>query len=515
MKTFTFTITALITFLVQFTFAQRPGSLDKTFNNDGRANPNFQDASEQYGRAVAIQLDGKIVVAGYVNIFDGSDFALCRYNPNGTLDPTFGNNGKVTSNFATATQSYSDDKAYAVAIQPDGKILVAGSKNDNTIALARYNTNGSPDNTFNSDGKVLTNLGNDEAAYSIAIQPDGKILIAGVVDIYKDNGNMTLVRYNASGSLDLSFGYNGSVTYGPFIGDAEAYSVALQPDGKILIAGNYIGEFVVLRFNSDGSYDAAFGSGGVTYTSFGGFGTYGFARSVVVLPNKKILAGGYMSDNGNYNFTVVRYKENGTEDSTFGINGKVITDLGRMKDVAFSMAVDAGGNIVLAGKSENNTISDFVLTAYTRDGNYLGSVVTNFSGRSAKAYSVAIQPDGKVVAAGTKFQPNSYERGDQFAVARYYGINAAFQNITSKAYAHKSTFAKPSSILLYPNPAKNILHIQTTGSTSVSLINQFGSTVLAKTITGTSELNVASLLPGVYYVRNDATGETQKVIVNR
>jgi uncharacterized delta-60 repeat protein len=193
-------------------------------------------SSDDRAYSVAIQSDGKIVVAGFErNGISNFDFALVRYNTDGSLDTNFDSDGKVTTAIGSGT-----DSAYSVAIQSDGKIVVAGYSDNGSnddFALVRYNTDGSLDTNFDSDGKVTTEVGSsDDYAESVAIQSDGKIVAAG----YSSNGgnnDFALVRYNTDGSLDTSFDSDGKVTTA--IGSASdfARSVAIQSDGKIVVAG--------------------------------------------------------------------------------------------------------------------------------------------------------------------------------------------------------------------------------------------------------------------------------------
>ena len=210
-----------------------PGDLDPTFGIGGKVTTGI--GTDDYGYAVAIQADGKLVAAGATNNGINYDFALVRYNTNGTLDATFGTGGKVTTAVGT-----SDDSAYALAIQADGKLAVAGETfNGSTwdFALVRYNANGTLDATFGTGGKVTTAVGtSDEAAYALAIQADGKLVAAGETF----NGSTTdfaLARYNANGTLDPTFGTNGTVKTAIGTRDDAASALAIQADGKLVAAG--------------------------------------------------------------------------------------------------------------------------------------------------------------------------------------------------------------------------------------------------------------------------------------
>ena len=178
------------------------GSLDTTFGGDGRVINSFSYRDD--ARAVAVQGDGKIVVVGRAQL-GKYDFLVVRYNADGSLDTTFDGDGWVTTDFAG-----SHDRAYAVTLQTDGKIVVAGSAllgpTINDFALARYNSDGSLDTSFDGDGRATTSFhpaGSNDFAYDVAVQTDGKIVAAGYT--WSDGGAFALARYNSDGSLDTSF----------------------------------------------------------------------------------------------------------------------------------------------------------------------------------------------------------------------------------------------------------------------------------------------------------------------
>ncbi|MEH2403919.1 DUF4347 domain-containing protein, partial [Nostoc sp.] len=324
------------------------GSLDTTFSSDGKVTTGFGLLTTDIGYSLAIQADGKIIVAGT----DGSDFALARYNSDGSLDTTFSSDGKVTTSFGLLTT----DIGHSVAIQADGKIIVAGT-DGNDFALARYNTNGSLDTTFSSDGKVTTDLGfiAVDIGYTTAVQADGKILVAGV-----SNGDFALVRYNSDGSLDTTFSSDGKVTtdFGLLTIDS-IYSLVVQADGKILVAGQSNGDFALARYNSDGSLDTSFSSDGKVTTDFGLLPNE-IVYSLAVQPDGKILAAGV----SNNDFALVRYNSDGSIDTTFDNDGKVSTDLGLLTvDIAYGLVQQPDGKIIVAGTDG----TDFAVVRYLVD----------------------------------------------------------------------------------------------------------------------------------------------------
>ena len=340
-----------------------PGDLDPTFGVGGKVTTDFGGGELAF--AVAVQPDGKIVTAGGSDCCVGA-FRLARHNPDGTLDIAFGNGGKVTTTFRGS------DSASALALQPDGKIVVAGSTGGIfAFALARYLPDGSLDATFGSGGKVTTNFG---LAFALAIQPDGKIVVAGGTD------NFLLARYNPDGSLDPTFGAGGKVIT-DFGGDDSAFALAFQADGKIVVAGKSEvftgivgGDFALARYNSDGSLDATFGNGGKVTTDFINHSVDG-AFAVALQPDGKIVVGGATTPIpivAPPAFALGRYLPNGSLDATFGNSGKVITSFGGplcnsktcLSDGVRSLVLQPGGKIVAAGR---------FFTGLTGLGNFTGN----------------------------------------------------------------------------------------------------------------------------------------------
>jgi uncharacterized delta-60 repeat protein len=330
------------------------GSLDTTFGTNGLVTTNFSGIAADVAFAVAVQPDGKIITAGSSSMVL-TDFALVRYNANGSLDTTFGTDGFVTTNFGVST-----NQVRAVVLQSDGKIIAVGVGSDE-FALARYTTTGILDTTFGTNGTVTTNFGGIDQAFAAAIQPDGKIIAVGLSNV-SGNNDFALARYNANGSLDTTFGTNGTVTTNVG-GSDQANAVAIQPDGKIIAAGsaNTNTAFALARYNTNGSLDTTFGTNGIVITSLSG----GQARAIILQSDEKIIAVGTSNITGNNNFTLVRYNSNGSLDTTFGTNGIVTTNFGgTSNDQAFTAAKQPDGRIVVAGLSNVNGTNDFALARY-------------------------------------------------------------------------------------------------------------------------------------------------------
>ena len=229
-------------------FATTPtAACDTGFGTGGKVTTPIGTDSD-YAQDVAVQADGKIIVSGYtkVSLFD-TDFALVRYNADGSLDTGFGTGGKVTTAFGTGY-----DEAYSVTVQADGKIIVAGSANNGSedFALVRYNADGSLDSGFGTGGKVTTPIGaGTDTAYDVLVQSDGKIVVAGQAS--GTGYDFALARYNADGSLDTGFGTGGTVLTAVSANNDYGRFVALQSDGKIVVGGDLQPRRFRLRFCPD------------------------------------------------------------------------------------------------------------------------------------------------------------------------------------------------------------------------------------------------------------------------
>jgi uncharacterized delta-60 repeat protein len=324
------------------------GTLDVSFANGGIETTDF-GGFDNGASAVALQPDGKIVVAGS----GPTGFAVARYNPDGSLDPSFDGDGKLTTDFGVS--------AHDVAVQSDGKIVVVGNAGayGGDFGLARYNPDGSLDASF-SGGQVTTDLGGWEFDPSVALQADGRIIVAGSTDI--GGGNFALARYNPDGSLDPSFWGDGEETTG-FGVRHDGKAVAIQADGKIVVAGSTDsndGDFAVARFNPDGTLDPSFSGDGEQSTNLGG---RDYGHAVAIQGDGKIVVAGESAND----FAVARYTVDGALDASFSGDGTQTTDFGTRADnslVSLDSAADVvlqpDGNLVVAGSSDY----DFALVRY-------------------------------------------------------------------------------------------------------------------------------------------------------
>ncbi|HEY7056794.1 MAG TPA: Calx-beta domain-containing protein [Vicinamibacterales bacterium] len=339
------------------------GRIDAGFGTAGTATILFNGGLLDAADDVAIQPDGRIVVVGITRVGTQDDFALARFNQDGTPDASFGINGTVSTDFAGST-----DRAWAVVVDADGRIVVAGhaatpspTGGDNDFAVARYTNAGTLDPTFGTGGKVMTNIaGRTDLAFAARLQSDEKIVVTGrVADGGGDTPDVGLVRYNVDGTLDTAFGTNGIVrvdltTTGNW---DEASDLALQADGRIvvsvqiLVGSSFV--FGVARFNGDGRLDPSFGTGGLTTVTFSSLND--FARGIAVQEDGKILVAGQSANLMNPDVAMARLTTAGGLDPAFGSGGKVAVDFFGSIDNGQAVAIQPDGKLLVAGAARNGT----------------------------------------------------------------------------------------------------------------------------------------------------------------
>lgn len=388
--------------------------LDTTFGNGGIAlYESTLDYADEEGRSIAIQTDGKILVAGYTYNGFNNDVLILKYNSDGTLDNTFGTNGVVLFDVGR------HEEAYAISLQADGKIVLVGYswEMDKNVLVLRYNSDGTLDPTFGTNGVVTTDVEHHDYGYALALQPDGKIVVAGETSIPTDRYAMVL-RYNSDGTLDATFGTNGVIIYDG-IGEDIAYGVSLQSDGKIVVTGSTSEAYprisfthtLILRYNSDGTFDNSFGTNGVVIYE----NVYEAGKAVKIQPDGKILVGGSIFDPYNCENNAVlmlRLIDDGSLDNTFGINGVAIYKRDQCDSIyGNSFTLQPDGKIVVVGGSNSN----IMVLRYNID----GTLDTSFSGDGVGMYSsgdiaitqghgVALQTDGKIVVTGSSSLHDNY-----------------------------------------------------------------------------------------------------------
>ncbi|HEY4257005.1 MAG TPA: delta-60 repeat domain-containing protein [Candidatus Udaeobacter sp.] len=428
----------IMTLFVSMQMAQATdGDLDPTFGTGGMVTTDI-GRSTDIANAVAIQADGKLVVVGQTykqNDYSNEDFVVTRYNTDGTLDTTFGRGGKVRTDFPGLAAVPS-----AVVIQSDGKIVVAGGAFPQftfagNFEVVRYNPNGSLDRSFGNGGIVTTTFPEGSYAFDVALQPDGKIIAGGTVFVDFIPGELSdtdfaLARYNPNGSLDTTFGNGGTVMTDFFGNEDDAFSVLIQPDGKIVAVGSANNpatyyDFAAVRYLSNGTIDTTFGVAGKVSTDFGDQ-NFDRARSAALQPDGRIVAAGFaISQNGGVqNFAIARYTSNGVLDTTFSRDGKTEIDFGDCCQSANKVLLQSDGKIITVGYANTeDSDSDFLLARLSPRGSLDatfgvgGKVRTSFGDLNGGANGAALQSDGKIMAVG--FQATFSNQWANFALARY------------------------------------------------------------------------------------------------
>jgi len=383
-----------------------PGDLDTTFSTDGKVTTDI--GTTDAGRAVAIQSDGKIVVAGFAQVSGTYEFAVVRYGTDGTLDSSFSSDG-----IATIDVSSGHDLAYAIAIQTDGMIVIGGATGvggaNTEFGLVRLTSSGILDTGFSTDGKIEFGVGaGDDVLTGLAIASDGDIVAVG----YGSNGSnfdLAVARLTSAGVLDTAFDTDGKVLVPVGAGADYGHAVAIASDGDIVVAGvahnGSDDDVAVVRLTSAGALDTAFDSDGKVTVAVGSGDDVG--RAVAIASDGDIVVAGTSHNGSNEDMAVVRLTGAGALDTAFDSDGKVTVAVGSGDDVARGIALLADGGIVIAGESSNGSNDDVAVvrltaagaldTAFSNDGK-----VTVAVGSGADAgYAVAISSSSQVVVAGT------------------------------------------------------------------------------------------------------------------
>ena len=411
----------------------QPGTLDLSWNLTGKVITSIGGAvpfgTNSGARAMAVQADGKVLLAGMCYDVANVDFCAIRYNANGTLDTSWNGTGKTMTPIGGI-----DDQAYAIAVQSDGKVLLAGyckSGGSYHFCALRYNGDGTLDASWNGSGKVITPIGaGNDQAFAIAVQPDGKVLLAGTC--FGQPTKFCTLRYNANGTLDLSWNGTGKVSTSLGTGDI-AYAVAIQPDGKVMVAGTCLGaadnDFCTVRYNVNGTPDSSWNGTGILTTSVGGDD---IAAAMSLQPDGKVLIAGSCRSGAAIptDFCAVRYNSDGTPDFNWNGTGSVVASFSGGLDVRTrAIAVQSDGKVFFAGGYNN----DIFALRYNANGvidtnwNGTGRVVTPV-GNFDSAWAVALQRDGKVLLAGAcSAVGQSYY---DFCAVRYDGGPFGYRNCT-------------------------------------------------------------------------------------
>ncbi|MDB5323125.1 MAG: hypothetical protein JWN40_4756 [Phycisphaerales bacterium] len=388
------------------------GDLDALFGNGGKALPG---SNAEYAQAVAPQADGKVVVAGRTNGAVEYGMAIARYNADGSLDGSFGQGGKVLVKFAGPAH------VAGVAVQADGKIVVAGGANLDFVLL-RLNADGTLDHSFGANGQVETDFaGQTDNPYALALRPDGRILVGGYTFNPGADVDFALLQYKPDGSLDGSFGVGGKAVLTASRKRDEIRDISLQADGRIIVGGSTGNLWAVARLTADGKFDATFGKGGVAAIDLPGP-----LGAVVAMNDGGVLAGG----NGKGQFAAARFTAAGKLDAAFGAGGITKVDFGFESESVSDLVIQKGGKIVLVGSVGETDVNrpdrpmDFALARLNADGGLdrsfgrRGRTTLSFNPGADVASGAALVSRGKVEVVGGHNVLSS-PAGIDFQVARF------------------------------------------------------------------------------------------------
>ncbi len=491
-------------------FSQAAGSFDSTFNGNGKATYCFLDSGHGEFNS-EFQSTGKIIIGlSNVNNTNNNGAELIRFNYDGSVDTTFGINGIQNFNNYSIFNN-TGGTPVQLAIQADDKIIIMGLEQNNTFPNAywieRCLPDGALDTGFNGTGYLELSFGTlQDRGYCVAIQQDGKILLGG------NTGNtaefMNVARLNTNGTLDTTFGVSGAAKVAFSTLESTPISIAVQPDGKIVLGGYTVTasaqDFALARFNGDGTLDTTFGVNGKVIT------TVDYTRSdriskILLEPDGKIVAVGHTSDSDNPRMAMTRYLANGTLDTSFGNNGIMITAdaWGRYP----SMARQLDGKYVLAGGPSADI---FEIYRYNHDGTIDSTFGTNgfvnpFPATGGGAFTTLIQPDNKIVVIGATLSPD-LTQGCAVVVRLNPGV------LSNKVFGSTAS-------MVYPNPTKGSVFIDNRNNqyTKILVYNYLGQEIVKSFVLDDDKMvvDLVGLPNGVYFVKlldNFGTNKMVKVI---
>jgi uncharacterized delta-60 repeat protein len=428
------------------------GTLDNTFGVTG-----FQTAiigtSHDLISALAIGADGKITAAGASSSNTTLLMSVARYLPDGSPDHDLDQVGFKNIPFNGLDEGTNLGIILSMALQPDGKTVLMGEtyQNQFKFGLSRINPDGSLDSTFGTNGKIIYSFGASSEPSAMTLLPNGKIVVTGWNSDTPGHGNVVVAQLNSNGTLDSTFNNNGFLIIN-FGHNSAAYKVSSQSDGKIVVVGNVnvggVHQYALARINPDGTLDSSFGTGGKATTSFGSALSAGI-QTIAFQPDGKIVAGGYGNNPNLSSFipsiTLARYNPNGSLDATFGNGGTVVTKVdGGVQ--TYSLALESDGKIVVAGCLSND-VSDFALLRYKSTGTldsmigYHGLLLADMGAEDEKSYTLVIQSDGKIVLGGY----TTVNRDREFVITRFIGGSGL--TLGTLDFTHSA-----NQMLIYPNP---------------------------------------------------------------
>lgn len=477
------------------------GILDNTFGTRGKVVTSTEN-NDIFGESVLVQPDGKIIVAGYYKNVNNKDFVVVRYNRDGSLDNTFGNNGKVITDF-----NGQDDYIIDVALLTDGKIIAGGyiDSSDGKIiklGIARYNPNGTIDSTFSGDGKktFIEYFGyRPQRIEDILIQPNGNIIAVG-----RAQNNLLIIKLDSKGDYDTTFKSKGWAEI-PLSHNLDAGTcIALQPDGKIVVAGylHYTAQSLnfIARFTPNGNLDTSFNSLGINTVEVGAH-AIGSPSGITIQKDGKILIVGRTVESINVECALIRLNSNGTLDMSFNGKGTLHHYILNFPSYLTDVLVQPDGKILAIGTAKSAFNSYCAIVRYNNNGSFDSTFNSNgidtisLGKKYSTGNSIILQPDKKIVIAGGAMDgSNIYNMG----VARYFsGIELSIPEYLT------------TNLKLYPNPANDYITLDYTlyvqSNISIRLIDLQGRTIFSKVENKPKEvgqhketIDLQSLSKGIY-----------------
>jgi uncharacterized delta-60 repeat protein len=372
----------------------------------------------------------------------------------GTLDTTWGTGGVVSTDFQGSVNA----QIHGIARQPDGKYVVAGtsqSAGPTTILVARYTVAGVLDPTFGQNGLDNITAGTFDNGLAVAVQADGKILVAGASSITStavlSNPRFTVVRLNADGSLDTSFGSGGDVFVNLGAASGEARAITVTPSGQIVVAGEMIPttgstQFAVARLNSDGSPDTTFGGGtGLVLTPFTGYSANAYA--VAVDSSGRIVVDGSAHDTA-YNVAVARLNNDGSPDTTFGSGGELIDQIASRYDTLGAVAIGPSGQIDLASDTYSNPLVIQLTSSGQLDPSFGTGGTATVTAPTSGLAGIGVLSDGSVVVAGTSGQNPLMEELSPSGGTDYQYLGASHSGAFSPSIANAALVNSDGSAVI-------------------------------------------------------------------
>lgn len=494
------TIYTAITFLfIPWILTAQDGALDISFNGDGKFIYENKNADER-ATDVTLQADGKILIIGPSGFSGYDETHIIRLDIYGNPDPKFGNQGIVETDLG-GTQS----EGTCIAVQADGKILIAGTteyQDDRGFGVRRLLDSGQPDLNFGDTSYAFLDFANSNLeTHFIGVQPNGKIIVAG--SAYSNSLKITIARFMANGMPDYSFG-DSAISMLNLPSSVTPAQFVMTPSGGLIGVGyTYVNSqqaFAIVQTTASGDLDASFGSNGLILTSFSG---HAEAEGVALQGDGKVVIGGHADVNGDDHFALVRLLSDGTLDQSFGTNGKVTAQIMDGDAYGRAVAILGDGKILLAGDAYGIWNRDFAVARFTTTGkldnsfSFDGFTTKNMGNGNDYVYDAVLQPNGRLVVVGrTYFEYNSGSSTSSydFAAARFLGGEPTFGIDDLEA----------SNISVYPNPASSFLNIDVEDPFSdyeIELLDMSGKMYAKQKVRGSTSVDVSAFHSGLYMLR--------------